>query len=156
MTRCYLALGSNLSTPIKQIRLAIQKLRCTPGIQLLKTSSLYFSRPFGVSWQPTYCNAVAMVATTLSPNQLLATCQQLEYQQHRVRRRRFGSRTLDIDILLYGDKVIQTHNLIVPHPAMKQRDFVLVPLTEIAPTLTFPSGEYVASYLSNCDPHIRA
>lgn len=135
MIACYLALGSNLRTPHRQIQQAIKTLRGLPQSRWLKTSRIYFTAPYGVRFQPTYCNAVVLIETRLTPLQLLDACQSIEKKQQRVRKVRWGARTLDIDILLFGDRVINHPRLIIPHPDMANRPFVSEPLFEIAPHL---------------------
>ena len=129
--RCYLSLGSNLRSPERQIRQAIHALGHIPRSSLLAHSSLYFNPAVGLRAQPRFCNAVALLTTTLTPMQLLQQCQCIEQQQGRVRKKRWGARTLDIDILFYGDYQCQTPTLTIPHPLLTQRDFVLTPLLEI-------------------------
>lgn len=133
MVDCYLGLGSNLRGPRRQLNRAVASLRTLPRSTILKQSRVYFTTPVGVRAQPHYCNQVIVIQTTLPAHALLRRCQAIEQKQHRIRKRRWGARTLDIDILLYGQHVIQTHDLVVPHPEMLNRDFVLVPLLEIAP-----------------------
>jgi 2-amino-4-hydroxy-6-hydroxymethyldihydropteridine diphosphokinase len=128
---CALGLGSNLRSPERQIRQALRALRQIPRSSLLKHSTLYFNKAIGLRAQPQFCNAVALLATTLPPLELLHHCQKIEHQQGRVRKKRWGARTLDIDILLYGDYQCQTPTLIIPHPLLTQRDFVLIPLREL-------------------------
>lgn len=133
MTLCYLALGSNLGTPERQLRCAIQALRKHPQIQLIKYARLYRNKAWGRKMQPAFCNTVVAIQTTLTPEQLLKECQSLEKKQGRYRLVKWGARTLDIDILLYGCKAINKSHLVIPHPFMRLRDFVLIPLQEIAP-----------------------
>jgi 2-amino-4-hydroxy-6-hydroxymethyldihydropteridine diphosphokinase len=135
MIKAYLSLGSNLNYPERQIRLALQSLRNTPRIHLLKTASLYFNKAWGRKAQPDFCNTVVEITTTLSPMNLLKTCQMLEHKHGRVRKIRWGARTLDIDILLYGLHDFINPDLTIPHPRMLERDFVLIPLMEIHPII---------------------
>ena len=128
---CFLGLGSNLATPKRQLILAVQHLRHIPRTVILKQSSLYISEAWGVRYQPNYYNLVIKLYTKLTPMQLLHYCQLIEQKQHRVRKQRFAARTLDIDILLYGNLTINTPTLILPHPRMWQREFVMQPLAEI-------------------------
>ncbi|EHD20492.1 MULTISPECIES: 2-amino-4-hydroxy-6-hydroxymethyldihydropteridine diphosphokinase [Brenneria] len=142
MTRVYLALGSNLTQPLQQIHAALSALDNLPQTRLARCSSFYRSRPLGPQDQPDYLNAVAELATDLSAEQLLDHTQAIEREQGRVRKaQRWGPRTLDVDILLFGDEVIATPRLTVPHYDMKNREFMLYPLAEIAPELIFPDGE---------------
>jgi len=144
MNQCYLSLGSNLRVPQRQLRLAVAQLRKLPHSSVIKVSSLYLSRPWGPVSQPNYCNIVLALITSLSPSALLRYCQLIENRQLRVRKKRWGPRTLDIDILLYGNYAIHQHDLIIPHPRMTERDFILVPLLEIAPDIYLPSGRKLA------------
>lgn len=135
----YIGLGSNLQNPLDQIQRARVTLAHTAGINELAFSSLYRNPPMGPSEQPDYINAVMAVSTRLSPQTLLQTLQAIENQQGRVRNgERWGPRTLDLDILLYGQEQINTPDLIVPHPGAAERAFVLLPLLEIAPELEIP------------------
>jgi 2-amino-4-hydroxy-6-hydroxymethyldihydropteridine diphosphokinase len=144
MTLCYLALGSNLSSPQRQLRRAIKQINTLPGTYLLKVSHLYFSKAWGRKLQPNFYNAVVAVHTRLSPEALLKQCQSIENKQGRQRKVRYGARTLDIDILLYDKKsVVKSDKLIVPHPRLLERDFVLIPLLEIAPLVCMPDGSRV-------------
>lgn len=135
----YIGLGSNLGNPEKQLPRAMQALRQRPDIQLLQSSSLYRSRPMGMAGQPDFVNAVAKISTDLYPMELLAILQEIEQQHQRVRtKERWGPRTLDLDILLYGDLQMHTKELQIPHPGMSEREFVLIPLREIEADLMIP------------------
>lgn len=140
MKTTYIALGSNLEIPVQQIEEAIEALRLLPSSELVTVSSFYQSQPLGPQDQPDYVNAVACLRTTLSPLLLLDELQRIENEQGRVRVRRWGERTLDLDILLYEDFIIQDVRLTIPHYDMKNREFVIVPLYEIAPLIVFPDG----------------
>ncbi|MCU7873608.1 MAG: 2-amino-4-hydroxy-6-hydroxymethyldihydropteridine diphosphokinase [Candidatus Thiodiazotropha sp. (ex Lucinoma borealis)] len=130
----YIGLGSNLEDPRQQVQTALQELLVLSSSYLLNRSSLYKSRPVGPQYQPDYINAVATILTTLDPYQLLDHLQALEQVHGRVRDgERWGPRTLDLDLLLYGDSMINTPRLQIPHPEMANRAFVLLPLSEIAP-----------------------
>ena len=147
--RCYIGLGANLTTPMAQLQQAVVALRQLPDSQLVAVSSFYGSKPMGPQDQPDYGNAVAAIDTRLPPEQLLDALQQIEQQQGRVRKaERWGPRTLDLDILLYGDQVIATERLTVPHYGLREREFVLYPLYEIAPTLSLPDGTVLSSLLA--------
>lgn len=132
MTLCYLALGSNLNGPERQIRLAVNSLRKLRDVQVIKVASLYFNKAWGRKAQPDFCNTVIAVKTILSPELLLKICQKIEHKQGRHRKLRWGSRSLDIDIILYGSLSRNSPELTIPHPRMHERDFVLIPLHEIA------------------------
>jgi 2-amino-4-hydroxy-6-hydroxymethyldihydropteridine diphosphokinase len=140
--RAYIALGSNLANPVLQVQEALKLISQLPDSTLVATSSLYRSAPLGPPEQAYYINAVAAIDTLLSAHELLNKLQKLEQAQGRVEKPiHWGPRTLDLDLLLYGNKTINTPNLIVPHPEMKERNFVLYPLAEIAPDLLFPNKQ---------------
>lgn len=141
----YIALGSNLAEPSQQLNQALSALANLENSQLIAHSSFYQSKPLGPQDQPDYVNAVARLATSLTPLALLDKLQQIEQQQGRVRLRRWGERTLDLDILLYGDCIIQSERLTIPHYDMQNRAFVIIPLAEIAPDLILPKGESIAN-----------
>lgn len=139
MITAYLGIGSNLDNPLAQVRLALKSLAAVPDTRLLGQSSLYRSAPLGPLDQPHYINAVASIETALDPLALLDALQAIELAQGRVRTgERWGPRTLDLDILMYGDEIISTERLTVPHPGLQQRNFVLYPLQELAPQLVLP------------------
>ena len=120
--------------------------------QLISVSSLYFSRPMGPQDQPDYMNAVASLNTALSPLELLDNLQTIEQKAGRERKgNRWGARILDLDILLFGQKIINNDKLIIPHYGLKIREFVLIPLAEIAPELQLPNGESISSLASIID-----
>ena len=144
MAIAYIALGSNLHTPREQLKCALNALAQLPQTQLMAVSSFYRSKPLGPQDQPDYLNAAVEISTALSPLALLDELQRIENEQGRVRLRRWGERTLDLDILLYGDEIIQTERLTVPHYDMHNREFVIVPLAEIAPNLILPNGQKLA------------
>jgi 2-amino-4-hydroxy-6-hydroxymethyldihydropteridine diphosphokinase len=154
MILCYLGLGSNLHSPERQLRQAIVELRKLPRTVVTNVSNLYFSRPCGMRSQPPYCNMVIAINTLLPAKALLNQCHRIEKKHQRVRKTRWGARTLDIDLLLYGEHVINHADLIVPHPRMTQRDFVLTPMLEIAPKVALPSGEPIAAYLKDCQKYL--
>ncbi|WP_026957768.1 MULTISPECIES: 2-amino-4-hydroxy-6-hydroxymethyldihydropteridine diphosphokinase [Aliagarivorans] len=157
MPICYIGLGTNLGDPLKQALLARHTLSESPLWTLSAVSSLYRSRPMGPQDQPDYLNAVVALETSLSPEALLDALQAIEQQQGRQRLRRWGERTLDLDILLYGDQVLSSERLQVPHTGMTQREFVLLPLVEIAPELHLPDGRAVkdlAAAIDNNGLHI--
>jgi 2-amino-4-hydroxy-6-hydroxymethyldihydropteridine diphosphokinase len=131
----YLGLGSNLGDRTRYLAEAIGRLHSGPGIRVATVSSVYESSPAGLAAQPDFLNLVARVATTREPHELLAECLRIEADLGRVRHERWGPRTIDIDLLLYGDRNINDGKLTVPHPRMGERGFVLVPLAEIAPDL---------------------
>ena len=134
----FIGLGSNLEGPRKQINVALSSLDDLSEIEVLKISSFYQSKPLLGMTGPDYLNVACKIETRLSAHDLLSKCQQIENKQHRVREIRWGSRTIDLDILLYGDEVISTQELNVPHPEIIKRNFVLLPLFEIEPKLELP------------------
>ena len=149
MTRVYIALGSNLANPLHQVQSALNALAELPQTTLIATSSLYRTPPLGPQDQPDYLNAVVALDTDLSAENLLDHTQKIELEHGRVRKdERWGPRTLDLDILLFGDEIINTERLTVPHYDMKNRQFMLYPLAEIAPELRFPSGESLQSVMT--------
>ena len=135
--RCFIGLGSNLDEPLQQLHKAIAALQDDDEFGFQRRSSFYRSRAIGPGKQPDYCNAVAELSTTLSAIELLDRLQALEQAQGRARdpAQRWTPRTLDLDILLFGDQHISEPRLQVPHPEMFNRNFVLYPLAEIAPDL---------------------
>lgn len=139
-TTAYIGLGSNLSRPIKQVKAAINELKKIAHSNVTKISSLYLSKPMGPQDQDDYINAVVALETTLSPIELLDALQNIENKAGRVRKEnRWGARILDLDIILFGNEIINTKRLVIPHYGMKKREFVLFPLVEISPDLIFPS-----------------
>ncbi len=138
--RAYIGLGSNLDSPLRQVKQAIAELAQLSRSRLCAVSRLYRSRPMGPADQPDYINAVAAVDTRLEPLELLDALQAIEQVHRRVRKDHWGPRTLDLDLLLYGECVIEEPRLIVPHYGMQERSFVLRPLQDIAPALVLPDG----------------
>jgi 2-amino-4-hydroxy-6-hydroxymethyldihydropteridine diphosphokinase len=150
----FIALGANLQNPQQQIQRGIELLSAIPDSRLVAVSSLYRTAPFGVGdAQPDYINAVAQLETTLPGGSLLDFLQSIESQQGRRRHRDnpLAARTLDLDLLLYGDAVIDTPRLTVPHPRMHERAFVLAPLLEIAPAAIIPGRGKAADFLPAVD-----
>jgi 2-amino-4-hydroxy-6-hydroxymethyldihydropteridine diphosphokinase len=134
----YIGLGSNLGQPAQQLRAALRELEDLPETRLIRHSSLYLSPPLGPSDQPDYVNAVAILATSLDAHSLLDQLQAVEQRYGRERGEHWGPRTLDLDLLLFGEDRINSPRLQVPHPQMLRRAFVLVPLFELAPDLELP------------------
>ncbi len=152
MITAYIAVGSNLADPVSQAKLAIETLKNLPESEFVKASALYSSTPMGPQNQPDYINAVVAIKTNLTPLQLLDCTQAIELEQGRVRKdERWGPRTLDLDIILYGNEVIDSERLTIPHYGMKEREFVLYPLAEIAPSLQLPDGTEVSLLLEQVD-----
>jgi len=134
----FVGLGSNLDRPVSQVRDALRELDGLPDTRLLRRSPLYRSAPLGPPGQPDYINAVAMLETRLMPDALLDLLQGIERRHGRMRGERWGPRTLDLDLLLFADRRIDSERLQVPHPEISRRPFVLVPLHDIAPELIVP------------------
>lgn len=133
----YLSLGSNLGDRERHLNEALALL-AEPGVTILRLSSIYETEPLEVRNQPRFLNMVAEVSSDLFPKQLLARIRKIELQLGRQRLRPKGPRTIDIDILLFGESVIETAELVVPHPRLGERRFVLEPLAELAPDLRHP------------------
>ncbi|MGF1758420.1 2-amino-4-hydroxy-6-hydroxymethyldihydropteridine diphosphokinase [Photobacterium sagamiensis] len=152
MIRAYIAIGSNLGDPVAQANSAITALKQIPDIEVVAVSSLYSSTPMGPQNQPDYINAVVAIDTSLSPLNLLDKTQAIELEHGRVRKdERWGPRTLDLDIILYGDLVHHCERLTVPHYGMKVREFVLYPLAEITPDLILPDNTTLQQLLAQVD-----
>jgi 2-amino-4-hydroxy-6-hydroxymethyldihydropteridine diphosphokinase len=147
----YIGLGSNLGEPLQQLEMAFVALNKLPDSRVAERSSFYVSKPMGPADQPDYINAVAELETALAPQDLLLALQAIEQAQGRVRTgQRWGARTLDLDLLLYGDEVINTDSLQVPHPGLAERDFVLIPLAEIAPDVVIPGQPALEQLIEDC------
>jgi len=143
--RAFLALGANLGDPVANVTGGAAALAASDGVTLVARSPLYRTPPLGPPGQPDYVNAVLEIATTLEPEALLDACQSVESRFGRTRDgARWGPRTLDVDVLLYGDRIVHTARLDVPHPEMTARAFVMVPLAAIAPDVTIPGYGRVA------------
>jgi len=149
----YIGLGANLGDPLQTLRDALTALAGIPKTQVLLQSSFYRSKPMGPADQPDYVNAVAELATALAPSSLLAELQRIENDFGRRRERRWGARTLDLDILLFGAHCCHTETLTIPHPGLEQRDFVVIPLLEIAPDLILPNKRTLQDISKNLDDH---
>jgi 2-amino-4-hydroxy-6-hydroxymethyldihydropteridine diphosphokinase len=150
-TQTAIALGSNLGDSYQILIHALEAIARSPHITLLAQSSIYRTQAVGPP-QPDYLNACALLDTSLSPQALLQRLLSLETQFGRVRRERWGPRLLDLDLLLFGDRQVQTPTLEIPHPRMAERAFVLIPLAEIAADWIDPrSGQAIAHLLQHCD-----
>ena len=150
MERIYIGMGSNLADPADQLRSAVQALAQLPDSRLVGVSSFYQSDSL-LPGQPRYTNAVAAIDSTLAPLDLLDALQAIELCQGRERHERWGPRTLDLDILLFGDRLIDEPRLKVPHYHMQARPFVLYPLAELAPAgLKLADGRTLAQLLADC------
>jgi len=151
MIQVYIGIGSNLDDPVTQVRKAITALHYLPDSVYRATSSLYRSPPLDATAQPDYINAVSLLETSMTAEQLLDTLQAIEQQQGRMRAERWGPRTLDLDILLYGEKTIRQDRITVPHPGLHERSFVLYPLQEINPDLDIPGHGSLKSLIQCCN-----
>ena len=138
MTRAAVALGSNLDDPEAQVRRGFEEIAALPDTRLLGRSRLYRTAPVGLVDQPDFVNACALVDTELAPRALLDALLEVEKRHGRVREIPNGPRTLDLDIVLYGERVIDEPGLKVPHPRAHERAFVLVPLVDVWPEATIP------------------
>jgi len=134
----YIGLGSNLEGPKNQIKRALNALSDNQEMELISSSSFYESKPLLDIPGPKYINSVCKINTKLSALALLDFCQEIEESQHRVREVKWGSRTIDLDILLYGGQAISNKRLTIPHPELVNRAFVLLPLFEIEPMINVP------------------
>ena len=144
-TPAYVALGSNLQDPATQVRQALQQLLQLPATRMPLHSSLYWSKPMGPQAQPMFVNAVAALLTQLDAHALLTALQQIEVSMGRqTSTERWGPRVIDLDLLIFGTQQLQSEQLQLPHPGMLLRNFVLVPLAEIAPCLQLPNGRMAA------------
>ncbi|MEK5040513.1 2-amino-4-hydroxy-6-hydroxymethyldihydropteridine diphosphokinase [Sporosarcina sp. FSL K6-3457] len=139
MTVAYLSIGSNIGDRLYHLVEAVRALHSHGGMEVVAVSSIYETAPVGYTDQADFLNVAVCVETVVDAQELLAICQQVERELGRQRTIRWGPRTVDLDILLYGTDTIETENLVVPHPRMHERAFVLIPLLEIAPTIIQPA-----------------
>lgn len=152
--RAYIGIGSNLDEPVTQVREAVERLADLPESRLVARSSLYGGRPMGPPDQPDYVNAVVALDTHLSAPDLLRALQRIERLQGRQRGgERWGPRIIDLDLLLYGSSRIDTPELQVPHPGLHARDFVIIPLAEIAGNLDIPGRGLLTSLINRIENH---
>ncbi|MEO9275139.1 2-amino-4-hydroxy-6-hydroxymethyldihydropteridine diphosphokinase [Marinomonas sp. 5E14-1] len=151
MIQAYIGLGSNLENPVAQIQQAIKTLRNHNSVHAFHVSPIYSSKPVGPQDQPDYINAAATFMTELSPLTLLDLLQNIEQAQRRIRERHWGPRTLDLDLLLYGQETIQNSRLTVPHAFMLERGFVMQPLSDLAPDMLLANGKTVTEQLHQLD-----
>jgi 2-amino-4-hydroxy-6-hydroxymethyldihydropteridine diphosphokinase len=145
----YVGLGSNLEDPVRQVQRGFEELAQLPGTHLLKHSSFYRTAPVGKADQPDFVNAVALLETTLAPDDLLGHLLAIEARHGRVRAERNGPRTLDLDLLLFGERIVRAPGLEVPHPRMHERAFVLLPVAEVSPEAVIPGRGRVADLLAS-------
>lgn len=147
----FIGIGSNLDAPIEQVNRALGELDAVPASRLVGQSSLYTSPPMGPPEQPNYINAVAQLRTELEPQALLDELLAIEGAHGRVRgTEHWGPRTLDLDLLLYGDRRIDSERLTVPHPRLHEREFVLYPLQELAGNLYIPGRGRLHALINRC------
>lgn len=147
MARAFIGLGANLGEPQAQLAAALDALARLPRTRLAGASSFYRSAPIGPAGQPDFVNAVAALETDLPPRDLLAACLRIEHAMGRARSFQDAPRTLDLDLLLYDDRVVDAPGLAIPHPRMHSRAFVLAPLVEIAPDVAIPGHGRAADLL---------
>lgn len=152
MTLAYIGLGSNLDNPRDHVERAFTELAAIADTRLIRRSALYRSKAVGPGEQPDYINAAAMLDTALSPLELLDALQAIEQAHQRLRNLHWGPRTLDLDILLLDQHIINSERLRVPHPYLTQRNFVLYPLADIAPGLILPCATPLSEWLAKCPP----
>lgn len=152
-TTAFIGLGANLGDAAAALRSALDSLRQLPESALTGVSRLYRSAPLGPPGQPDYLNAAARLDTRLTPHALLRQLQDIENRHGRVREIRWGARTLDLDLLLFGNDIVLTSDLIVPHTELKNRNFVVIPLLDIDADLTLPDGSPLAALAVAQDAH---
>ena len=152
--RVYIGIGSNLDNPVAQVLEAVEELEMIPDTILAERSTLYSARPMGPADQPDYVNAVVALDTLLSADELHKALIRIEDLQGRVREgEKWGPRIIDLDLLLYGNRTIDTATLTVPHPGMHERDFVIIPLEEVAGNLKIPGRGNLYSLINKCKSH---
>jgi 2-amino-4-hydroxy-6-hydroxymethyldihydropteridine diphosphokinase len=148
----YIGIGSNLDDPERQVRRAIAALAALPETRFVRASRLFRTAPWGRTDQPAFVNAAAEISTTLAPRSLLDALLAIERAQGRHRdATRWGPRTIDLDVLLYGDAVVEEPGLSIPHPHLAERAFVLLPLAELAPALHVPGRGRISELLGNIE-----
>ena len=146
----YVGLGANLQSPLETIKLAINELKSLPNSELIAVSKIYSSKPMGPADQPDYVNAVALIQTKLTPHEVFSHTCAIEDKHGRTRLgEHWGPRTLDLDILLFGQKNINDETLVIPHYGLQQREFVIYPLLDITPDLVLPCGTLVSLLTQN-------
>ena len=152
--KAFIGIGSNLGEKERNIRRAVDEIAVMPFTKLITVSSLYDSEPVGEVEQGNFVNAVALVETDLPARRLLWNLMLIEQRMGRVRTIRWGPRTIDLDIVLYGKNIVEEDGLVIPHPELEKRAFVLIPLLEIEPDLVHPrTKESVRKLLKKVKPH---
>ena len=154
MASVYLSLGSTLGDRGATLEAALRAMEAPGDVRITRRSSLYETSPMGKTHQPDFYNLVVEVETALNPEALLDRCQEIARALCRVRDERLGSRNVDVDILLYDRYTVSTERLIVPHPEMLRRRFVLEPLLEIAPDAMLPDGASIAPHLARVQDQV--
>jgi 2-amino-4-hydroxy-6-hydroxymethyldihydropteridine diphosphokinase len=149
-TDAFVGLGSNLEDPAMQLARSVAELAALPGTTLEAQSPFYASRPVGPQDQPDFVNGAVWLTTSLDAHALLDHLQRIELAHGRERLRHWGPRTLDLDLLLFGQQTIRDSRLFVPHPELPNRDFVLQPLIDLNPNLTLPDGTTITSLRRQC------
>lgn len=152
---CYLGLGSNLGDRAAHLARALELLQQDPGVTLRELSSVYETEPVGVTDQPRFFNMVVRLCCHLSPHQLLALCKDIERRMGRPDTERWGPRNIDLDVLLFDDLTISEERFTLPHPLLTQRQFVLIPLHEIAPDLVLPDGTRLSDLVAPSPDVVR-
>lgn len=155
MVKAYLGLGSNIGDRAHQLQQAIRIIDQYQYIDVTSISPIYETEPVGYTDQPQFLNLCIEIETTLNPQELLKRCLETEEALHRVRKIRWGPRTLDVDILLYGNEIIEEDNLIIPHPKMTERAFVLIPLNDIASKHIEPRSQKLIENLVIADSTVK-
>lgn len=148
----FLGFGSNLGDRLSYLQLAVELLHTRPGIRVDAVSSVYETEPVGGPEQDPYLNLAVRVGTRRSPRRLMAACHGVEQALGRTRTQRWGPRTIDIDVLLYDERVVDTRRLQIPHPRLTERPFALIPLLEVAPGTRLPDGRSIATVLGSLAP----
>jgi len=150
MTVCYIGLGSNMNQPLQQLNKARNSIHAVPGMRVLQSSSIYQSKAITLDGdsQDDYLNAVIKIETEFTAEQLLDSLLAIENDQGRKREKRWGARTIDLDILLYGDQIIQNNRLTVPHAEIENRGFVLLPLHQVASDINIPGKKRLKELLN--------
>ncbi|GKT11077.1 MAG: 2-amino-4-hydroxy-6-hydroxymethyldihydropteridine diphosphokinase [Thiomicrorhabdus sp.] len=149
MAKVFIGLGGNLSDPVAELRQAVETMNQLETTKVISCSQFYASAPLGPEDQPDFINAVCELETSLPPHVLLLALQAIELEQGRIKKRHWGERIIDLDILLYDDQIIMTEDLIIPHAEIANRDFVLIPLAEIAPSLSIPHKGNIEGLIAN-------
>jgi 2-amino-4-hydroxy-6-hydroxymethyldihydropteridine diphosphokinase len=147
MTRAYIGLGSNVGDRLQFLQRAVKDLGTTAGVHVIKVSSVYETEPVGPAAQAWFLNAVVEIDTSACPSALLRSTQGIEHALERMTTYRWGPRTIDLDILLYGNRQLKTADLKIPHPELCNRAFVMIPLLELAPEAALPDGTKISSCL---------